>query len=63
MGFKVWFGDGARLDILHAAGAGRAQMVLICIDNQDASLHILKLLKGEFPLVPSMPAPLTVRTR
>ena len=27
-GFKVYFGDGARLDILHAAGAGNASLVL-----------------------------------
>ncbi len=28
-GFKVYYGDGTRLDILHAAGAGRARAVII----------------------------------
>ncbi|PSH54492.1 potassium transporter [Phyllobacterium brassicacearum] len=50
-GFKVYYGDGTRLDILHAAGAGRAQAVLICVDKAEASLAIAGLLKSEFPLV------------
>src|SRR5690606_19373701 len=28
-GFKVYYGDGTRLDILHAAGVGHAQAVLV----------------------------------
>ena len=32
-GFKVYYGDGTRLDILHAAGAGRARAVLVCVDK------------------------------
>jgi monovalent cation:proton antiporter-2 (CPA2) family protein len=52
MGFRVWYGDGARLDILHAAGAGRARAVLICIDDQDAATRIAQICKEEFPLVP-----------
>ena len=34
-GFKVYYGDGTRLDILHAAGAGSARAVLICVDKGD----------------------------
>jgi glutathione-regulated potassium-efflux system protein KefB len=51
-GFKVYYGDGARLDILHAAGAGRAQAVLVCVDKGDVAVHITELLKSEYPLVP-----------
>jgi voltage-gated potassium channel Kch len=52
MGFKVYFGDGARLDILHAAGAAEAEAVIIAIDNQDTATRIAELVKAEFPLVP-----------
>ncbi|CAN7315340.1 monovalent cation:proton antiporter-2 (CPA2) family protein [Phyllobacterium sp. LjRoot231] len=50
-GFKVYYGDGTRLDILHAAGAGRAQAVLICVDKAETILTIAGLVKSEFPLV------------
>ena len=36
-GFKVYYGDGTRLDILHAAGAGRARAVLICVDKAETA--------------------------
>ncbi|MBB3233270.1 monovalent cation:proton antiporter-2 (CPA2) family protein [Phyllobacterium endophyticum] len=50
-GFKVYYGDGTRLDILHAAGAGRAQTVLICVDKAETILTIANLIKAEFPMV------------
>lgn len=49
-GFLVHYGDGTRLDILHASGAGRADAVLVCVDNREASDRIVELLQGEFPL-------------
>ncbi|WLR98405.1 monovalent cation:proton antiporter-2 (CPA2) family protein [Shinella sumterensis] len=51
-GFKVYYGDGARIDILHAAGAGTAKAILICVDDKEAALKIAEVVKGEFPLVP-----------
>lgn len=51
-GFKVYYGDGARLDILHAAGAGEARLIVIAIDDREASLKIAELVRAEFPLVP-----------
>ncbi len=51
-GFKVYYGDGARLDILHAAGAGRARAVLVCVDKAETAVRIVEHLKAEFPLVP-----------
>lgn len=50
--FKVYYGDGTRLDILHAAGAGRARVVLVCVDNVQDATRIVELMKAEFPLVP-----------
>ena len=51
-GFRVHYGDGTRLDILHAAGAGRARMVLCCVDDRDAALRIIHLLRDEFRGIP-----------
>lgn len=50
--FKVYYGDGTRLDILHAAGAGRARAVLVCVDKPDEATRITELMKAEFPFVP-----------
>jgi glutathione-regulated potassium-efflux system protein KefB len=50
-GFKVYYGDGTRLDILRAAGAGKARAVLICVDKADVSVRIAEQMKAEFPLV------------
>lgn len=51
-GFKVYYGDGARPEILHAAGAGSARAVLICVDDKEAAVRIAEIVKHEFPLVP-----------
>jgi glutathione-regulated potassium-efflux system protein KefB len=48
--FKVYYGDGTRLDILHAAGAGRARVILVCVDRPEDATRIVHLLKAEFPL-------------
>jgi glutathione-regulated potassium-efflux system protein KefB len=50
-GMKVYYGDGTRLDILHAAGAGTADAILICVNDKHAATKIAELIKSEFPLV------------
>jgi glutathione-regulated potassium-efflux system protein KefB len=49
-GMKVYYGDGTRLDILRAAGAENAGMILVCVDKKDAANRIVELIKSEFPL-------------
>jgi glutathione-regulated potassium-efflux system protein KefB len=49
-GFKVYYGDGCRLDVLHAAGAGEARAILVCVDRRDAADRIVEIAKAEFPL-------------
>jgi len=49
-GFKVYYGDGSRLDVLHASGAGRAETILVCVDKQETADRIVELVKSEFPL-------------
>jgi glutathione-regulated potassium-efflux system protein KefB len=51
-GFKVYYGDGTRSDILHAAGAGRARAVLVCVNTAEAAVRMAEIMKEEFPLVP-----------
>jgi len=48
-GFKVYYGDGTRLDVLHASGAATARAIAICIDNKDSANRIVELAKHEFP--------------
>lgn len=51
-GGSVWYGDGSRLDILRAAGAAKASLIVVAIDNKEAATKIVELVKEEFPLVP-----------
>ncbi len=53
-GFKVYYGDGTRLDILHAAGADRAELVLICVNDKAAASRIAEFMRDEFPLAKVM---------
>jgi Kef-type K+ transport system membrane component KefB/voltage-gated potassium channel Kch len=48
-GFKVYYGDGARLDVLRAAGAERAKLICICIDDKEAATRMVELIHHEFP--------------
>jgi glutathione-regulated potassium-efflux system protein KefB len=49
-GFKVYYGDGCRLDVLRAAGAGEARAILVCVDKRDVADRAVALIKAEFPL-------------
>jgi glutathione-regulated potassium-efflux system protein KefB len=48
-GFKIYYGDGTRLDVLRAAGAGSAKIVAICVDDRAAADKIVAIVKSEFP--------------
>ncbi len=49
-GFKVFYGDGSRLDVLRASGAENAETILVCIDKPEVADRIVELVKAEFPL-------------
>jgi len=51
-GFKVFYGDGTRLDILDTAGALHARAVVIGVDNPESTTRIAHLLHEQAPLVP-----------
>lgn len=48
-GFKVYYGDGARLDVLRASGAETALAIIVGVDKPQVSDHIVELVKAEFP--------------
>ena len=49
LGFKVYYGDGGRTDVLHAAGAHNACAILVCIDDKAAATRIAQVARAEFP--------------
>jgi monovalent cation:proton antiporter-2 (CPA2) family protein len=42
-GFKVYYGDGSRPEVLRAAGAQQACAVLVCVDDRAAATRIAEL--------------------
>ncbi|MGD9847240.1 MAG: NAD-binding protein, partial [Variibacter sp.] len=49
-GFKVYYGDGTRLDVLRASGAATAEAILVCVDKAESADKIVQLVKSEFPV-------------
>lgn len=48
-GSKVYYGDAAREDLLHAAGAAKARLLVVAVDEQDKTLDIIKTAQTHFP--------------
>lgn len=48
-GFKIYYGDGTRLDILHHSGAAEAEVIMICVDDKAAATRIASLCIDQFP--------------
>ena len=53
-GMKIHYGDGSRLDILKAAGAGKAELICVCVDNAEATLKIVDFCREQFPMAKLM---------
>ncbi|HSI54911.1 MAG TPA: glutathione-regulated potassium-efflux system protein KefC [Ramlibacter sp.] len=48
-GYKVFYGDATRLDLLRTAGAPTARILVIAVDDKDQSLAIVDLAREHFP--------------
>ncbi|MGF1721609.1 glutathione-regulated potassium-efflux system protein KefB [Vibrio kyushuensis] len=48
-GYKVFYGDATQLDLLRAAGADKAEAIIICTDTPDEIIKIVDLCKQHFP--------------
>jgi CPA2 family monovalent cation:H+ antiporter-2 len=49
MGFKVFYGDATRLDILKSAGADHAKIMIAAIDSPEINFALIETIKKEFP--------------
>jgi CPA2 family monovalent cation:H+ antiporter-2/glutathione-regulated potassium-efflux system protein KefB len=49
IGLKVFFGDATRHDLLHAAGAEHAQLLVIALDTPERTLQLAATAKRHFP--------------
>jgi len=49
-GFKVYYGDGCRLDVLRAAGAGEVRIIAVCVGERDKANAIVALCRENFPV-------------
>jgi len=48
-GFKAYFGDATRMDLLESAGAARARLLFIAIDDPEAALQTVRRVRQRFP--------------
>jgi glutathione-regulated potassium-efflux system ancillary protein KefC len=50
-GFKVFYGDASRLDLLRAAGLQQTRLFVLAIDDRESGLHTVDLVRKHFPHV------------
>jgi glutathione-regulated potassium-efflux system ancillary protein KefC len=48
-GYEVFYGDATRIDLLEAAGIGKATALVIAIDNVEDSLALVDAVRERFP--------------
>jgi glutathione-regulated potassium-efflux system ancillary protein KefC len=48
-GYKVFYGDATRLDLLEAAGARKARLLVNAIDDVEASIALVDRVRANFP--------------
>ncbi len=48
-GWPTFYGDASRLDLLRVAGADRARVFVIAIDDVEQSVQIARLVREHFP--------------
>jgi CPA2 family monovalent cation:H+ antiporter-2/glutathione-regulated potassium-efflux system protein KefB len=48
-GFKVYYGDPGRPDLLRAAGADSARIVVVALDDMEETLVVVDMIRRNFP--------------
>lgn len=48
-GWRVYYGDATRLDLLRVAGAGSARVLVVAIDDAERNLALVDLAREHFP--------------
>jgi glutathione-regulated potassium-efflux system ancillary protein KefC len=51
-GYRVFYGDATRLDLLEAAGARKASLLVNAIDDVESSLALVDRVRANFPNLP-----------
>lgn len=49
LGHTVYYGDATRLDLLRAAGAANARLLIVALDDPEATLRLVDLAREHFP--------------
>lgn len=49
VGFKVYYGDASRPELLYAAGCGRARLFVLAIDDTEQALQVAQTVRRHFP--------------
>jgi monovalent cation:proton antiporter-2 (CPA2) family protein len=49
LGLKVFYGDASRLELLRAAGADQAKLLIVAVDDEEKSLLIIETAQKHFP--------------
>jgi len=49
LGFKVYYGDASRADLLASAGAAEAKVIVVAVDEKQQSLKIVDLVQNNYP--------------
>jgi voltage-gated potassium channel Kch len=49
LGLKVFYGDAARHDLLEAAGAGRAKLLILAVGEHARTVEIVRAVQKHFP--------------
>ena len=48
-GWRVYYGDATRLDLMRTAGADKARLLVLAIDDVDQSVEVAKMVREHFP--------------
>jgi voltage-gated potassium channel Kch len=48
-GWKAYYGDATRMDLLESAGAGSAKLLLVALDDPVAAMQVVKRVRQRFP--------------
>jgi voltage-gated potassium channel Kch len=49
LGLKVYYGDASRYELLHAAGAERARLLILALDSPEKTLDLVHTAQKHFP--------------
>ncbi len=49
LGLKVYYGDASRYDLLHAAGAGEARLLVLALNSPEKTMELVATARKHFP--------------